>query len=75
MKSEKCILHRGPFHISGLIDEDPDMVQDAIHKERDWFASAGFEVFRHKSVTEASSAFVAEYPFRQFSDPRRPGFS
>ncbi|MGV1782545.1 hypothetical protein ACQZ61_21270 [Agrobacterium vitis] len=51
------------------------MVQDAIHKERDWFASAGFEVFRHKSVTEASSAFVAEYPFRQFSDPRRPGFS
>jgi hypothetical protein len=29
---------------SGLIDGDPDMVQDAIHKERDWFASAGFEV-------------------------------
>ncbi|WP_235916834.1 MULTISPECIES: hypothetical protein [Alphaproteobacteria] len=29
---------------SGLIDGDPDMVQDAIHKERDWFASAGIEV-------------------------------
>ncbi|MGQ3213680.1 MAG: hypothetical protein ACT6U0_02990 [Shinella sp.] len=30
---------------SGLIDGDPDMVQNAIHKERDWFASAGIEVF------------------------------
>ena len=26
---------------SGLIDADPDLVQDAIHKERDWFASVG----------------------------------
>ena len=30
---------------SGLIDGDPGLVQDAIHKERDWFASAGIEVF------------------------------
>jgi hypothetical protein len=30
---------------SGLIDGDPDMVQDAIHKKRDWFASAGIEVY------------------------------
>ena len=29
---------------SGLIDGDPGMVQDAIHKERDWFASVGQEV-------------------------------
>lgn len=29
---------------SGLIDGDPGLVQDAIHKERDWFASAGIEV-------------------------------
>lgn len=28
---------------SGLIDGDPDLVQDAIHKERDWFASVGQE--------------------------------
>ena len=26
---------------SGLIDGDPDMVQDAIHKERDWFCFGG----------------------------------
>ncbi|CUX66884.1 conserved hypothetical protein [Agrobacterium genomosp. 5 str. CFBP 6626] len=60
---------------SGLIDGDPGLVQDAIHKERDWFASAAIEVYRHRSVTEASSAFVAEYPFRQFSNPQRPGSS
>jgi hypothetical protein len=29
----------------GLIDGDPDLVQDAIHKERDWFASEGQVVF------------------------------
>lgn len=28
---------------SGLIDGDPDLVQDAIHKERNWFASVGQE--------------------------------
>jgi hypothetical protein len=27
-----------------LIGGDPDLVQDAIHEERDWFASAGIEV-------------------------------
>jgi len=29
---------------SGLIDGDPDLVQDAITQERDWFASVGQEV-------------------------------
>jgi hypothetical protein len=29
----------------GLIDADPDLVQDAIHKERYWFASEGQVVF------------------------------
>jgi hypothetical protein len=30
---------------SGLIDGDPGLVQDAIHKERDWFASVGDRIF------------------------------
>lgn len=29
----------------GLIDGDPDLVQDAIDEERDWFASEGQVVF------------------------------
>lgn len=33
----------------GLIDGDPGMIQDAIHKERVWFASVGTE-YRHRSL-------------------------
>lgn len=34
----------------GLIDGDPELVQDAIDKERDWFASEGQVIFRHGSL-------------------------
>jgi len=39
-----------------LIDGDPELVQDAINKERDWFASAGQQVFRHRSFTGTTAA-------------------
>tara|TARA_R110002051_G_scaffold26097_1_gene63052 strand:+ start:13505 stop:13954 length:450 start_codon:yes stop_codon:yes gene_type:complete len=59
---------------SGLIDGDPGMVQDAIHKERDWFASAAMG-YPAGIVHEASSAFVAEDLFDQPTGQRRQASS
>ena len=59
---------------SGLIDGDPGMVQDAIHKERDWSVSAAMG-YPAGIVHEASSAFVAEDLFDQPTGQRRQASS
>jgi hypothetical protein len=55
---------------SRLIDGEPGLVKEATHKDRNWFASAGIEVWQ-KSFTEASSAF-AEHLLDPVSNGRLP---
>ncbi|MDH4438973.1 MAG: hypothetical protein QE284_01130 [Rhizobium sp.] len=48
---------------SGLIDEDPGLVQDAIHKERDWFASVAIghsaQIVHRRQLIICCRAFVS----------------
>jgi hypothetical protein len=59
---------------SGLIGGDPDMVQDAIHKERDWFASAGIEGSGRDRSRKATQHLLASICLigPPVSDCRRP---
>ena len=51
--------------VSGLIDGDPEPVQDAVHRERDWFALEGrwcsTQVF-HLSRGCSSACFLPLHP-------------
>ena len=51
----------------GLIDGDPELVQDAIDKERDWFASEGQVMFRHRSFTGSAATATTRRSFRHAS--------